>query len=56
MSDEIIACFKCGFKMCKSMVSKTAGRCPVCKTLIDKSINEQAKAAGITKTYTGIEV
>lgn len=47
MTDEIIYCFKCGFKCCKGQIYKTAGKCPRCGTILDGVVNSNAKAAGV---------
>jgi hypothetical protein len=50
MSEEIVCCWKCGMKCCKSTLYKTGGKCPktTCNTVIDPTLNAQLKAAGAT--------
>ena len=45
MSEEIVSCWNCGFKMVKSQLYKSEGSCPRCKKLMDKAMKDNIKAA-----------
>jgi predicted Zn-ribbon and HTH transcriptional regulator len=50
MSEEMIVCWKCGFKCVKSQIYKTGGKCPraPCQAIMDMDLNAKLKSLGAT--------